>query len=90
MVKVKIGLDENVLDLISIGNVNRIVKHPVKVYQKKHLTGKHNILQSLGPNETIYQVEGLISQEVDNNIAKLLSLYHSQKPVIFETDSFTV
>ena len=90
MVKVKIGLDENVLDLLNIGNVNRIVKHPIKVYQKKHLTGKHNILQSLGPNETVYQVEGLINQNVDNNIAKLLSLYHSQQPVALETDSFTV
>ncbi|RJX15270.1 hypothetical protein CW703_06930 [Candidatus Bathyarchaeota archaeon] len=90
MVKIKIGLDENVLDLLNIGNVNRIVKHPIKIYQKKHLTGKHNILQSLGPNETVYLVEGLINQEVDNNIAKLLSLYHSQQPVALETDSFTV
>jgi len=90
MAKVKLGLDENILDLVSIGNVSRITRRPVKVYARQFIPGRHVLLQALGSAETFYTIEGLINQDIDVNLQKLLNLYHSQKPVILETDSFTV
>jgi hypothetical protein len=90
MAKVKIGFDENILDLLSIGNVKKIVRHPIKTYTRKKLPGHETLIPSLGSAETLYVVEGLVDSDVDENLQKLLNLYHSQKPVWLETDSFTV
>ncbi|MGP3667597.1 MAG: hypothetical protein ACKD6N_03600 [Candidatus Bathyarchaeota archaeon] len=87
---VKIGLDENVIDLLNIGNVTRITRKPVKTYARHQIPFRHTVLQPLGTAETLYTIEGLISQNVNENIQKLLNLYQSQKTVILETSSFTV
>ena len=90
MVKVKIGLGENILNLLNVGNVRSITRHPIKVYGRRKIPGREALVPSLGSAETLYVLDGYIDQDVDLNIQKLLNLYHSQKPVWLETDSFTI
>ncbi len=56
MAKVKIGFDENILDLLSIGSVKKIVRHPIKTYTRKKLPGHETLILSLGSAETLYVV----------------------------------
>ncbi|HID16834.1 TPA: hypothetical protein EYP26_00920, partial [Candidatus Bathyarchaeota archaeon] len=69
--KVKLGIGDNVLDLLSIGNVSRIVQHPIKTVGRRKLAGGEVLVSELGLAETLYTLEGFVDQNVEANLAKL-------------------
>jgi len=66
--KVRLGIGDNVLDLLSIGNVSRIVQHPIKTVSRRKIAGGEVLLPELEAAETLYILEGYIDQEAEANL----------------------
>jgi|GEM_PF-2250143 len=87
--KVKLGVDDKVLDLLSLGNVSRITRSPIKTFKRRRVAGGEVLLAEQEPSETVYLLEGYLSENVEDTLQTLLSLYRSQTPLWLETSSFT-